>query len=477
MSSSSASTSKSWAAPVVEALSVYQTGKVVAINDRRLGLLYYGLISLVALFVLGYEILYSNNHFDKRDVAGTVLMNVQQPTKNSCSPTHEDCESDFTQLSLLPYCSVYAGNSKAIDPKDRRGCVYEDQHSLIPMPSQEGSMFIPTRVEQRLEVRDCNPTASNNYTCRNEFKTTSRTENMYVADIERYTVLFSHSYQRDTISGNNNNMQGAYLECNRESGTEGALKIVQGLVFGEEECRGGLRRKPIKCIAGAGNCGERGTSSGKALLQRGGRALARRRVRRARQGSLLEALASDEGEASPIDVHGVYAIPDGDVFSLARLLELAGVSLDDKPGPDGEASRSAGLMLDIQVIYNNLHHFSSTFGDTRVEYWYKVAARPMHQVKQEMVAWTDDTAGKRIIQNRHGVQLVVSVQGSFGFFSVVNLLLMLTTASAMLAGARVLTDLLAIYAMKDREFYAEKKYEVADAQLLEDKEGGAELKV
>eukprot|EP00411_Alexandrium_monilatum_P052562 CAMPEP_0175438712 /NCGR_PEP_ID=MMETSP0095-20121207/56166_1 /TAXON_ID=311494 /ORGANISM="Alexandrium monilatum, Strain CCMP3105" /LENGTH=62 /DNA_ID=CAMNT_0016738503 /DNA_START=105 /DNA_END=293 /DNA_ORIENTATION=+ len=44
-----------------------------------------------------------------------------------------------------------------------------------------------------------------------------------------------------------------------------------------------------------------------------------------------------------------------------------------------------------------------------------------------------------------------------------NLLLMLTTASAMLAVATVLTDKLAIYAMSDRDFYADKKFEVADA--------------
>lgn len=465
----------SWAAPIAETLNVYQTAKIVQLKDKRLGYLYYSLIFLILLFVVGYEILYSNDQFDKRDVTGTPLMNIQQPTLNSCNPGHDDCESDFTPLGDLPYCQVYQGNSTSVPQADRRPCFYADHHTLVPTSTNGGSLFIPTRIDKRTEVRDCVPAASNNYTCRNEFRIVNHSGVMYIADIERYTLLIAHSYQRDTVSGNNNNLEGSYLECDRRKKDNAFVGAITRAIFGATECPGGYWRRKIACILD--DCGRDAASRKKKSLlanlmqygtdHRHGRQRTRgRRVAFARDrgGGYGEVMleVSSMGTAPKVD-HDAFAIPDGDVFSLSKLLSLAGVSLDATHNLDGDPLREAGTVLDIEVIYNNLHSFSSTFGNTRVEYWYKIAVRPMHQVKEEVVQWVDANADKRIIQNRHGIDIVVKVSGTFGFFSIMNLMLMLTTASAMLAVATVLTDKLAMYAMADRDFYSAKKYEIANA--------------
>mmetsp|Transcript_54575 Transcript_54575/g.159331 ORF Transcript_54575/g.159331 Transcript_54575/m.159331 type:complete len:503 (+) Transcript_54575:83-1591(+) len=478
----------SFSAPVVQALRQYQTAKIVQLHDARLGTLYYGLVLLIVLFVVGYEILYCNDHFAKRDVSGTPFMNIQQPTLNACNPNREGCLSDFTPLTDLSYCSVFAGNSTLATPEERSPCVYMDHHSLVPNPSTSGRIFIPTRVDRRTEVRDCQPDADNNFTCGNEYRIVNQTGVNYVADIERYTLLIAHTYQRDAVSGNNNLLEGSYLECDRRHRTSRFIQTATRLIFGAEECPGGYWRRMIPCIAG-GDCDSRGHRRQSSLVQaaatagRGGAGNGRRAshhssrsrrvaLARGRWSALQaeEAAAPNQAGPPPADPAEAFAIPDGDVFSLAKLLQLAGVSLDGTTNLDDEPLRMAGMMLDIDVIYNNLHAFSSTFGNTQVEYWYKVAMRPLHQVKEEVVELTD--ANRRTIQNRHGIDIVVKVQGTFGFFSIMNFMLMLTTASAMLAVATVLTDKLAIYAMKDRGFYAGKKYEFADAH--EDEERGEE---
>lgn len=464
----------SWAQPCVEVLQVYQTAKVVQLKDYRLGWVYYGLLLLIALFVVGYEILYSNDHFDKRDVTGTPFVSIQQPTVDGCTPGKEGCLSDYTPLVDLPYCDVYSGNSTSVLPENRHPCIFADKHTLEPPGSLDGSIFVPTRIDVSSEVRACMPSPSNGYSCPNEFRTVNSSGVRFVADIERFTLLIAHTYHRDTISGNNNLLQGSYLECNQQD-TSGALTALKEAIFGAEECPGGYVRKQIPCIQGGG-CGER--SNRVSLVHRGGRRGRRSAARRAALlGAAPEADASDGPPAASPGNAGndpptpdVYAISDGDVFSVGKLLSLAGASLDDTMNLDGDPLREAGTVLDIQVNYNNLYAFSSTFGNTGVEYWYKVNVRPMHQVKEEVVAWTAEDGSRRVIEDRHGIAVILQVQGTFGFFSIMNFLLMLTTAAALLTIATVLTDKLAIYALPDRDFYSQQKYQVASPEAAAEEE-------
>lgn len=417
------------------------------------------MLAMIALFVLGYEILYSNNHFEKRDVTGTPRLSVQQPTVNGCNPKDADCQSDFSSLLSLPYCGVYVGKDTSVAPSDRLPCIYADRHSLEPFGQSSGALLVPTRITRTLERRVCHPNAKNNFTCDNEYAIQEASNKSYVADVERYTVLVSHSYQRDTISGNSDYVEGSFTECVRKDNTVQKLNEV---LLGSGECNGEENSVPIDCLDDS--CGFVSTqqSSQKeatSLLN----LVAHRQKTRRRTSSEHDFLLHREENVAPASKltkpsNDVYAIPDGDVFTLDKLLRLAGINLDDR-NEDGDLLRDGGAVLHIEARYNNLHPFASSFGVRTIDYNYRITTEPMHQVKDEIITWNAEDFSQRMIENRHGVLIVVSVAGTFGFFSIANLLLMLATAATMLGLATLFTDKLATYMLADRDFYAEKKFD------------------
>jgi len=117
-----------------------------------------------------------------------------------------------------------------------------------------------------------------------------------------------------------------------------------------------------------------------------------------------------------------------------KLLELAGVDLDGDLNVDGEPRRESGTLIEVQVEYNNLHPFSSTFGNKDIGYVYRVVERPVEEMKTEMFAQKQppEFPKKRILENRHGLYVRVRVSGTFGFFNVVYLLIMITTSLTLL---------------------------------------------
>merc|ERR1719408_43359 len=62
---------------------------------------------------------------------------------------------------------------------------------------------------------------------------------------------------------------------------------------------------------------------------------------------------------------------------------------------------------------------------------------------------------------QHGILLDFKVGGEFGFFSIVYLLIMLTTSLALLATAHKVTDLTSMYLHPRRNNYFHLKYDVS----------------
>jgi len=165
----------------------------------------------------------------------------------------------------------------------------------------------------------------------------------------------------------------------------------------------------------------------------------------------------------------IFAIPDGDIFRLGKLLELAGLDLDKNFNTAGEPLRERGTVVDVEVFYNNLHHFTSSFGDQSVGYIYRVVERPMNEMKTEVYAKRQplDFPKTRWIENRHGILLRVSVQGTFGHFNIVYLLVMMTTSLALMAAVTKGVDLMAIYVMHRHQEYYDYKYDQTEIKAAE----------
>mmetsp|Transcript_15263 Transcript_15263/g.24893 ORF Transcript_15263/g.24893 Transcript_15263/m.24893 type:complete len:558 (+) Transcript_15263:74-1747(+) len=461
----------------------YETRKIVRIRDKRLGIVHLIFVSVIALYVVGFQILYLNGHFEKRDVDGTARMTIQQPTRNGCNPNKPYCKSDFHALTELPYCSVYAGVSNEVAPEHRRACTFADQHTLAPFGMLQGEMLVPTRIDQMREHKGCSPEAANGYTCDNEYEIDSDHHVTYVADIERYTILVSHTFSRRHIEGNNVNIQGHLMVCEESQDKDDKVKVAATvateLLTGISTCRGTWVKKPIECINSKCPFLKKGKPSSflqniESTFEDSDVVAPERSSSHLRPGSkrvgvktalVVEEEDEDSDGVNPADLAagGYFAIPQGDVFRVSKLLELSGLSLDNSFNSEGEPLREAGTVILIEVVYTNLHPFLSSFGVMDVQYYYKVSRRPMDEMKTELYAARQpDYLNSRIIEDRHGLYVVVKIGGEFGFFSIVYLLVMLTTTVALISAAGVITDKLAVYVMPEKDTYYSHKYEVTD---------------
>lgn len=443
---------------------VYETTKRVRIFDRKLACVYLSLCLAVACWVVGFQIFYGNEHFQRYDVHGNARVTIQQPTKG-CNPNDVDCEDDFKPLTELPYCEKYEGKPRP-DIKHQRRCIFADQHELQPDGMLYGNMFIPTRIDGMTEERTCDPGPDNGYSCTKAWTMTEHHENTYVADIEDYTVMMVSTYYRDEIRNSSLAHQGFYYECR---------DTKSGKIIATEPCHGELNVVPIQCLPGL-DCGYsqmddpprvsftevKTKVQHQQLRDRGVAGRAAASMHRDTDAEEASAAVLARGNAQ-LDV---FAIPGaGDIFRLSKLLALAGLELDGSPNDEGETLRERGTILAVEIEYANLKPFKSTGAllqrsHTTPGYIYKVVERPMFEMKTEMYSKNKMSSDKlRYMENRHGILLRVQVSGSFGKFSIVYLLVMLTTSVALLGAASKLTDFLAIYVLEGKEDYTEAKYQ------------------
>lgn len=469
-----------WGAHADE-LFAYETPKVVRIRDVRLGVLYYALVALILGYIVGYQIFYLNQHFQRRDVLGTTRMTIQQPTRGGCNPNDVGCLSDFPSLETLPYCKQYNGSSLVARKAQKRNCIFADQHTLAPNGMIGDALLVPTRIDYSKERKNCQPGEENDWTCENEYDVDANATINYIADIEEYTIMLSHSFKRSYVSGNNGEYLGHYMKCVRPEGNHSIVNHVissaHAALVGQHSCEGEWKRYPIDCINDKCHflqkekrAGFLEGDDGAGLVQGydarpGGRRSARRSSPHALLASLDESAEGDDaGQEQPQKVkkllkEGVFAIAEGDVFRISTLLELAGIDLDRTRNKKGTPLREAGTVIEIQVTYNNLHPFWSSFGYKEVSYEYKISKRPMEEMKTELLALHQPHFPReRRMENHHGLYLIVRLGGQFGFFSGVFLLIVLTTALGLLGLANVLVDKIALFYLKDRDHYSDSKF-------------------
>lgn len=465
----------------------YTTPKVCWVRDRYIGFCYYCLIFLALCWVVGGQILWRNEHFQLKDVHGIPRMWVSHPTRNQCDPNSPACLSDFKSLVDLPYCNEGGGVAVARPAS----CVFADKHTLLPDGGSENKLFLPTSVVVMTERRSCHPSASNGYTCNNEYEKEwgasqdylHEDSMSYYANIEDYVVQFTSSYHREYIEGTSLDHPGSYFEC-QEARPQGKRTWEQRLEDSEKQCAD-VKKEQIKCIGD--NCFKGGVKvptleetlqGAKALnvIQLGstsphmlnnkrhmrGHGLVRRQGEEASMETVPGAHsfhAQEEYRPTP----DVYASPYGDTFKIGKLMQLAGIDLDNHYNMDGSSTRMAGTVLEVEIQYSNIMAFISSFGWSQVQYSYKVSEKRLPYVSREMLTRVQpaDYPESRQFMVQHGILMVFTTGGQFGFFSIVYLLLMLTTSLALFATAHRVTDLASIYIHPRKNNYFHLKYDVS----------------
>lgn len=193
----------------------------------------------------------------------------------------------------------------------------------------------------------------------------------------------------------------------------------------------------------------------------------RKSSRHSRQHS--EATAASFADVPMEDKKKVRKTPDvfastwGDTFKLGKLIELANVDLDKHYNMDSMSARMSGTIIEVEATYENLRHFLSSFGLSQVRYTYRVRERMLPYISRESLhpSQPEDYPKSRRYIVQHGILLDFKVGGEFGFFSIVYLLIMLTTSLALLATAHKLADFWALYLHRRKENYFHIKYDVS----------------
>jgi hypothetical protein len=137
-----------------------------------------------------------------------------------------------------------------------------------------------------------------------------------------------------------------------------------------------------------------------------------------------------------------------DLIPLQTILRAAGITdldrqgdvINTKRGQSGlQSHRFAGLVLQMTIFYDN----TFSFDQSKFRYRYTVLHVDKTQFKVEQTIFANST--NRVLWNRHGIFLTISVAGTVGRFDLPTLLLQLVSGLALLSIASIVTGLVAGY--------------------------------
>lgn len=211
----------------IDNIFAFYTTKVVAIQDRALGLLRIGFMLTIFCYIFMYKMWYQGSHFEVSEVEGLTRQDWQEPTMNVCNPRHLDCKANFTKIQNLGYCRQYSG----ADPNPvQRPCKYFDAREL-PITMSNG-ILIPTYIQKFRQVKDCE---DGDLLCERKFHFVDRyglpqrghgaaepEKRDYVADVEDFLLTIDHSFRTTDgkVAYDDFLMQGYWAVCDKDLNRE-----------------------------------------------------------------------------------------------------------------------------------------------------------------------------------------------------------------------------------------------------------------
>jgi len=392
----------------------YKTKKYVKVRDLKVGLVSKVGTLAVFIYVVIYQCWYHNRHFLRVAPDGIGRLQLQRPTAHHCNPNHPGCKADYTAQEDLPYCERYKGDKS----EWQLPCEYVDEKHQNPSGKQHYHLLVPTRITKQKQkaTGDCGPLSKN--VCENAFEFEGDPETIYVADIERFTLLIDHAFEvpleavemgAPVRRGDASKFPGAFEVC------EDPLKHI------------GCREVPIPCISGC--------------------------------DALESKFVSDDGEGDKADegFPGFFSIKVGDIIPMKKLLQLAGVDLGKSRNYHNESMRYEGFVIQILVDYQNLRPLTfPPWKTSPIQYVYRVGLLPIETYKEVIELYTPG-GDSRTLLDTHGVFVRVKLSGSIAFFDITQLILIMTTSLGLLAVADACTDFYARYIWHFKEDYKRSK--------------------
>lgn len=395
---------------------IYRTPKYTVIRDWRFGLTY-RFVQLSSLaYVVVYTILYRCEHLRRVPVSGYTRVDVSTPVKHGCFEADATCKLDLRTLAELPYCS----QGKTNPTPDQKPCEYQDAYALSPQTPMPNALFVPSFVNRMYQDSACEPSATNSWKCEQLYTTVPKDglwqHEAFIADVERYRLLISHSYE--IADGDLD--EGARVLMGRSESTLGNLAAATATPPSAMRSRwphhdGDLTMPP-------------------------GSATAPAHLRHSLSGLQEDAMIPSYEGGNP-DFQSLYHSPWGDELSLADLLKLADPSGADAvlsmKGENGLSRRERGGVLMVDIEYTNERSFD-ILGLTPPRYIISARVLPMQWLYQSHAAALVNKT--RTIEAYQGFLIYGRVHGHIRTFHWLTLFQVSATALVLLAVAGMLTE-------------------------------------
>jgi len=376
------------------------------------------------VYITKEKIITEGRHLTPHQVFGVGRMTIQHPVK-SCNPLSNSCRDNFSAMDQLPYCSQYKGESKT----EQFPCIFRDGFSLYPPTEVPGTMFVPTYISTLHQKRNCSPEAKNNYQCDHLFLTT-HSEDHFVADIEKFTIMVDHSFNalmgdgsmktggrggkdngKVTVGTEKDLVQSLQMEAAKKD--RSAVQIASGILSYPilKKDRKDRRLGALQDAAGSTN----GLKAVAKVLQQ--------------HGSNVSKYDIPESHESRIQEYpSVVRTHFGDVIAVGDLVKLAaphlGHDVFDQRRPYGESLRRDGGHITIAVHYSNKVK-NKLLPQSPPNYEVSAAFTPLTEYKHMHVVEASD-GQSRILQDVHGILITVGVVGHFYIIDYVAVVTALT---------------------------------------------------
>lgn len=501
----------------------YVTQKVVFIRDRWLGILYNALLALIMTYVILFQCMWGNAHFEKRDVSGVGRIWFQHPTqlKNEtgapCEPNGDPaCKSDWKPLSQLPYCRQSPSESRVEQAKD---CIFADKHSIqgLEETGESDRIFLPTVLVRYDEVRSCTPNATNGYTCKdNEYKQVNKSNMTFYADVENIMLQLTSSYgaggDGDAMSGTSDQIPARLEEC--DWGDISSTKRSWNDRINGKACESKkLKEKAFTCrVAQGKTCKVAQPLHAvphfmRRWQEKAGVSLAAVGLRARDEPVPAPPPDEDEGAspratALPLgwgaweegETHdgagsmalesarlagGLQKLPywtsaSGDCFTVGKLLLMAGANLDNDMNMDKLSSRQTGTIIVITAYYTNAYplisswlFFTNWFNASAIvpKYVYKVREQPIPYISREMLTIDQpaDYPKRRSFELQYGILVVFQVDGVMLFGNSAHMLIIFSIFGGLMGVATLAVDFCMVNVSNKRRNYFHMKYDVTSA--------------
>jgi len=143
-------------------------------------------------------------------------------------------------------------------------------------------------------------------------------------------------------------------------------------------------------------------------------------------------------------------------------MNAAGSSLDEI-NSSGSSYRNDGTTLILKVEYSNTRSWSGLSKDITYLYTPFLLSDTSFKLYESIWEGTGgDYRANRTLLNKHGVKIDLVQGGNLAKFSFSQLLVSLTTSLTLLAVATVITDIVALYFLPDKDRYENAKYELTE---------------